>query len=510
MQFPPLFAAAPSGVEGLRAWLQWHWRTPATAWEVVAGSVVAIALFELSRAIWARRASPVSPPPRVAPQRSHYGLLALLACAFTLYGSTVPFRLGSLAWNEALQQFKHVLAVPVVVSPRPDLVFNVLLGIPASFCLLGALELDRPWSWRSLLAGPLVVGVVSGLGVLVEFLQVWLPDRVPSQNDVAAQSVGALLGACSWRILGPSLTAKLRDARLRPRGRLQLALEIYLLGLIAYAVLPLDVITSPSELAAKYRNGQIELRPLAFSPPVQYLDLLKDALVFVPVGVLMAIRTGRRGVLAGLVQVGWGTLVPLAIEAAQVLIASRYSSTDDVLLGAVGVAVGVGLARWLPASSSEDAAESGVTLGASAYALATIVYSVVLVLVFCWPLRPTTDAGLARERFEHMLRVPMEALRSGSEFNFVTQVLRKTLFFVPWGLGAGLAIQKLRWRPWPRRALWALTFAVGAGLAVGIELLQVFLPPHVPDFTDSALCALGAVIGGFLSLGIDSAAGGTR
>jgi glycopeptide antibiotics resistance protein len=68
------------------------------------------------------------------------------------------------------------------------------------------------------------------------------------------------------------------------------------------------------------------------------------------------------------------------------------------------------------------------------------------------------------------------------------------LFFAPLGLILSqAAAQFADWRV--RRFLLAVLFAASVALAMAIELGQLFLPTHYPDFTDVLLCAAGAGLG---------------
>ena len=77
----------------------------------------------------------------------------------------------------------------------------------------------------------------------------------------------------------------------------------------------------------------------------------------------------------------------------------------------------------------------------------------------------------------------------------MSDVLRKLLMF---GVFGALAAQARRTWGLPDVADALLRVAVvlaGTGLALGIEIAQVVLPPHIPDITDVALGASGTLLG---------------
>jgi VanZ family protein len=76
------------------------------------------------------------------------------------------------------------------VEDLADLIGQVLAFLP-----LGALLAAR--SWRQSVAGTVLIGL--GCGLLLEFGQIFLPDRTAELTDVLSAAVGAGLGAALWR-----------------------------------------------------------------------------------------------------------------------------------------------------------------------------------------------------------------------------------------------------------------------------------------------------------------------
>jgi len=298
------------------------------------------------------QAAPAAPSPVAWPQRRHFFWLAVLFTALAVYGSLVPVKYKPVPWADAVAQFEHLLRSPVRIASRSDWTANVLLYIPISGCWLAALTLDRRLGPTILIAPAVLLGC-AGLSVVLEFSQTFFPPRVPSQNDIAAQIVGALGGVTLWVTTGRPLTEWVRRsaARREPRQRLDWLLEVYLVGLVLCSLLPLDPTIRPRELLAKYRAGQIGLVPFANTR----LDfdgvygLARDTVAFIPVGMLAAIwhkprRLPTRPLGTSLL---WGGLIVLAIAAAQLFIRSRHCDLGQVLLGTLGVGLGAwAMGRW--------------------------------------------------------------------------------------------------------------------------------------------------------------------
>ena len=85
-----------------------------------------------------------------------------------------------------------------------DLIANVAVYLPIGlFFTLGLMSLR--WHW---LAAALAIFLACGVSFLLESVQTWLPTRVPSNIDLACNSLGGLLGSVLALWAGPRLLAK--------------------------------------------------------------------------------------------------------------------------------------------------------------------------------------------------------------------------------------------------------------------------------------------------------------
>lgn len=439
------------------------------------------------------------------PYRRHYLLLAALFAAVAVYGSVVPLRGRPLEFSEAVRQFKDLLERPIGGS-RSDWAANVLLFVPIGYCLMGALVADRRNRVVAVLcAGPVILACALS-SVAIEFSQLWFPNRIPSLSDVLAQMLGTVAGVILWLGVGQTLTDWLRfyTAGQRPRKQIDWLLQAYLLGLLVYSVLPLDLIVSPAEF---YRQTKIALRPFSdVSWDLASLyGLFRDVVIFVPVGMLAAtwFTSPVRPVRPMGMSILLGALVVLAVELVQLPVHSRYSSTTDLITGTLGVAAGAWLMRRWRGQPGEDLPPP-VTGGAARYAWLwlglAVLYAVFLMGVFCAPFERIDDAELIRARLEGFFRLPFAAYHRGTPFNAVSDVLKKLLLFAPLGALLALAAGSLPVPRPVRRILLTLLLLGAAGVATAIEMAQVLLPPHVPDVTDVISCTAGAAAGMLVSL----------
>jgi len=438
--------------------------------------------------------------PRVLPTRRTYAWLAGAAAAFVLYASLIPFRFTYLPLGDAVRQFNVViLATPLGRMSRTNFVANVLLMVPVGFAVAGARLCDRGRRLLSILAA---TAASLGIGLLVslsaEFLQEFAPGRVPALADVEAQLVGCLAGVIAWLIAGPAITTWLRMAQLR-RGqdRLGQVLIAYAFVWTAVNLAPLDITLDLGELSQRVHSGMITIVP--FAGAGQPLTRVAwDALI----GVVSAIPLGALGVVSGprdgrarapLVAFGAGAALVVAMEGAQIFIASHAADMTDVLCGSLGVGLGVVFAgRLLPprhavASRPLAAAGRGAALLLACWVLMLVVYH--------WmPYDFTVNRGMIRGKIAALSFVPFAGYAGGSDLNAVNDLLAKLGLAAPLGVLAAY-VQRRRSRP-----AHSIAIALGlfAALFAVIEAGQLFLPTRSPDPTDVAVGVAGAMGGLFL------------
>lgn len=133
------------------------------------------------------------------------GVLALIA-----YGSLYPFNFKPDAVEGGVLEALKLLSW--ARAGRGDRIANVLLYLPAGFCL--SLWLNAYWRrWIAVLVA-VVVGTLFSL--CIEVTQVYLSPRVPSLTDLTLNSVGTLLGAgagIAWRAMGGWMHLPLRPEK---------------------------------------------------------------------------------------------------------------------------------------------------------------------------------------------------------------------------------------------------------------------------------------------------------
>jgi len=418
-----------------------------------------------------------------------YRHLFLAYLAFVLYGSIVPLRFQYVGPAEAVERFRHIRYFHLPVQSRADLVANFVLFVPLTFLAMGAL---RPVRRRTgALAGLAVAAAATGLSAAIEFVQIYFPQRTVSLNDILAETAGGIAGVALWLTLGRRITHWAADAWRARAGR-QAAIRClagYLVGLILYQLFPFDLTISPAEVYHQFKEGKIDLVPFADRAGLSAYSVLAEVALMVPVGYLLWLwaRPPRRwrAVAAGALGIA------AAIEAAQLLVYSRYTSSTDIALATLGGLVGAALAdvvgpvaRRRPLASHFWARHGQHVLAAAALAwIAALAWQKWTPFDFAAP-----PGGLAQAATE-LFAVPFARQYFLPEAEALAQVARELVtFFI-----LALLLRSVLTRP--GSAAKAAPLGVAIAIAVVLEFGQVFLPTRTADPTAMAFGILGGIAG---------------
>ena len=380
---------------------------------------------------------------------------------------------------------------------------------------MSVLRADRRGRVGLIAAFCFVVVTATALSLIIEFFQQWYPKRTVSQNDIIAETIGGFVGATLWLLVGQPLLDWIRTyTRSRhDNDQINWLLQAYFLGLAIYSLLPLDLTINPHDIGEKLRDGRIVLLPFSdwhfgFS---MFYELVTDVAAFIPVGMLLAIAYLPVGQTLRSVRhcLALGAVLVVLLELAQVIVYSRTASATDLIMCMVGVLIGVHVMHRWP---GQLVAERPVALAKQSkrqWIIAGLVaaYSLMLIAVFCAPgvepvLNLEENKDEIRARVEGFIQVPFAGLYTGSEFNAVSDVGRKMLFFAVLGVLLGVLAIPEDWPAAIRLSVRVILILYAAAVGMAIELVQVFVMPHVPDLTDVVLYSAGAAIGMFVTVRI--------
>ena len=102
------------------------------------------------------------------------------------------------------------------------------------------------------------------------------------------QHIGALTGIVAWKFSGRTVTDWFGQLVSYERSdrRWSLLLELYVVGLIAYHLLPLDLTLNVGEIGKKYLDGKITIIPFQNfnGASIDWLYLVRDIAIYIPMG----------------------------------------------------------------------------------------------------------------------------------------------------------------------------------------------------------------------------------
>lgn len=226
-----------------------------------------------------------SPPGTVpAAQRTTAWPLALAAICLIIYASLYPFA----DWrNQGISPLQFLTAPLPKYWTGFDVGANLLGYAPLGFLLALSALRSRRVSWA------VSVAVISGalLSLSMETLQSYLPSRIPSNVDLALNTLGSLLGACcAWALEKVGVVDRWSRFRVRwfaqdARGALVL-LMLWPLALLFPASVPLGLgqvferleSTLAEALADSPFLEWLPVRELELQPLVPMAELLCVAL----------------------------------------------------------------------------------------------------------------------------------------------------------------------------------------------------------------------------------------
>lgn len=406
-------------------------------------------------------------------------ILLALWCVFIVYGSFMPFRF-SFAGEDLRASLARAQVAPFADGRRafslPDVASNVLLFLPFGALLSLAFSPGR----RRQPIVPIASAVVlaGGLATLIELGQLFAPGRISSAIDVAANMIGALLGAGAVALVWGAGEGRLASSVAGLVRREPLIVPIALLAgtLLAQATYPFAITLDVSTVWSGFKG--IEWVPFQAAPRSWGDLLVNRALCHALLGglVVAAVRTlaPRRPALAA--AAGLAVAFAVAVELSKLLFAGRVPSVENAAVataaGLLGVAAIPPVARWAPIRNHSAAALAGLALLLLAY---------LQLAPFQFALDPASlQARLARVEW-----LPLRSYYGADFRSAALDLWRKLLvsgvlgFAVALGTGRGVRAGAL------------------AGLLAGamLEAAQVATVSRHPDLTDVVVIGLGATIG---------------
>lgn len=412
-----------------------------------------------------------------------------------IYGSLVPFHYRPVAWEDALERWRHIPYLDLGIYSRADFVANILLFIPLSYLMMATLCVDRR-RWVGLIWLPVVVVICAGLALAIEFTQIWFWPRTVSLNDIYAETTGGVIGSVAWLLIGQRVTEWARSlwggwGRGRPVAKL---LPAYLVFLVVIHVVPLDLTIRPAELYQKYKEGRVVLVPFSAYPDELFgaaEKLLWNTVYYLPLGLILCRLRGPIGQRAG-----WafltGLLVTGVIECLQLIVFTRYTDVTDVLTGSLAVLGGWALGRAFMLRTEADKRRprsEGTVWRPVALGAALVAWVGVLAAITWNPYDFLSDPQAIKARLQKVNLIPFADLYWGTEYNAFDHLLQRLVLFMP--IGGLVAFMTRR-----RSTLgWSASVLLGMTISAGLEAGQILIPSRTPGTTDVLLATIASGIG---------------
>ena len=288
-----------------------------------------------------------------------YGWATGLYAIALIYGSLLPFRLQAISFSEAWDTFWSFEFLASAGWGESDMTLNTAAYIPLGFCALGALSRENASrAWWYMIPGVLAAGMLLSLGM--EFAQIFESKRIPSGHDVIAQTIGNLMGLGLWIVFGTPIShwARRIAGRYDGRGLWIRILFIYAVLFVFLQLWPFDVRFSLSSIHGKHQQGMIRLIPFSDLSRVGVLSAVMEAGMYIPVGVLLAlrIRAARHPIMIAIIE---GLILACVLETVQLFVRSRFVSGTDAILGASAAGLGALLVGFLGRRNRDDVDDQG-------------------------------------------------------------------------------------------------------------------------------------------------------
>ncbi len=430
------------------------------------------------------------------PTRSHFAVGAIFFTAFAVYGLYVPLNYEEIPWNNALKEFSDVPFLQIGVQRRQDWVANILLFVPLGYLWCAALTLDTRNLFVKIVFAALTTIALSGLAVATEFFQIWFPPRTVSQNDIIAESLGALIGSTLSLLTVQWIVIWFRRALAQATAKavFDWGVRVYLVALLLATLMPFDFVLNANEFQMKTEAGRLSMEFPEISA-LSLANLMATILVFIPVGIWVArsSHSRRSTALWGEIAVSIGIVA--AFELIQIPVFSRYATLSGFLAGTVGATAGVFVVRFLGESVVRAllaAPQQNFSRSLKSLFLG-VTYILVLAYFYVGP-NNLDSVGETIRRLQDFWQVPFARLYWGTELNAFFVIARQLTLLLPLGF---LFSDFVLARGAEHKMIFRMTICVViiACIATLMEIGQIWNVDRYSDVTDALLLAIGGLGG---------------
>lgn len=407
---------------------------------------------------------------------------------FVVYGSLVPLQLNAMSIAQAIDTFSDMDKFDASIVNRADWFTNFLLMMPLYYTLL-LLQCHKSMSLEKLAYMLVVFFAICGLSILIEFVQLFVDQRITSFKDVYAQAFGMILVALIYLPTRHKAHKLLvQSASHEPADKWEIYAIVGMLIFAIYSLMPFDLSMSISEIGRKWASGRINTIPfyeLSQHPMQGSISLVTDIAIWFAI-MACYVKSAKHNLRHKAVQL---VLIASAIELAQLAVLSRYTDVTDIVAAIFGVLLAIKVFSDRISRSHSASTPTGSTRIVYLL-LAAAAYYFVLLTVVTYPMH-IVDRSQFSANLAGFFSLPFGAYWQGDPFTAITQLMRKIVVFIPIGVlfrylvvttplkGARLLLAAL--------FLLALTFS--------LEIVQLAIVDTVASVSDSLLNLLGLWLG---------------
>tara|TARA_Y100000296_G_scaffold87150_1_gene130098 strand:+ start:18368 stop:20788 length:2421 start_codon:yes stop_codon:yes gene_type:complete len=426
-------------------------------------------------------------------------LVFLSFLAFVIYGSLVPLQFNGLSFSEAVQLFLSLDKGDIALTStnRADWFTNFLLMMPPLYTAM-LLKSQKPLGIKSLAYAITIICFLVTVSLGIEFSQLFIKQRVSSYRDVYTQALGMSLALALF--YATRRRAHVLLVKLSSKSQLD-KWEVYgvsLLGiLLIYNMMPFDLTLSFTELFKKWASGKVSLIPF-YNKTLSPLNLILNSVVDIAIWTAISFCFIKSHKYSASKLLTFLLSAALIMEIAQLPVLSRYSDTTDLVTAFLGILLALKLFSEHERNHNVFSTNRVLTIS-----IVIVFYYLILLFFYTYPFDLITKKELS-VKWDNFFTFPFLAYWQDSPFNAITQLLRKILLFIPFGVLIQSLVREIENKQInsPRspialkaRMLKLLTISTAILMIFSLELIQLPIVGKVASVSDLALNMVGLIIG---------------
>ena len=419
----------------------------------------------------------------LANRRAFVALSALAYAVLVAHLLFIPYAFSPLPFDEALRRFSQMRWLHLGADQNVALVSRGLMWLPLGTLLGAAITPHR----RQVEVPALVIAIVLGSAwaIVVNFAQLWFPERTFSMNNLVAEICGVTVGALVWCTSGANAMRWWRRLASGGARSLEAALDGYVILYLISSLLPFDFVTGTVDLETKLTSPLygVWLAPVGCGPAPCGAKFLAVALASVPCGWWIAARRSweRHVWLTALLL---AAIVATGIELLHFMMVSGVSQGASIVARTVGTVLGaVSYSRrqWLAGLDMNRVGRLAV-LGL------LVPYLFVVFYVAGWFRAKPLGFSAAIARWDHVVWTPFYYVY----YNPYTSTMFSAL--IHFGLYAAVGVMCWLWVHNRDRVQVWLAAAFAAPLCFAAETSKVLLSDRMPDYSDVFIAIASATL----------------